>query len=227
MRGTLSDIRCARYAKTKTCWRRHPASNMEKEKSLLWHLRYVAIGLVPMGLIALALAYLFSENIEGARRHQHYCSTVAGLRVFHPLEPHTGWLADRKSEAKSLASRYPQISFARFEERGIAYDVRWKGGAVFLETSYDIQEASPNDVVTYQYLSVSDEVPGELRLRRYGDAVYDLKTGKLAARAYDFTYSWFDLPFTDEGRSTPRSCHNELHQTHEELRGAFAPTAGT
>ena len=200
---------------------------MEKEKSLLWHLRYAAMGVAPMALIALALAYLFSENIEGARRHRYYCSTEAGLRVFYPLEPHTGWRARGKDEAQMLAARYPQISFARFEERGIAYDVRWKGGAVFLEKSYDIQEASPNDVVTYHYLSVSDEVPGELRLRRYGDAVYDLKTGKLAVRAYDFTYSWFDFGFLHAGYSPPHSCHDEFNQTHEELKAAFAPTAGT
>ena len=148
-----------------------------------------------LGLLAIpaSVFWYYSDNIVGYYKFKGYCSKEAGLRISQAIKPKSGWIASDASLAKTAAA-LNGVDFARYtDEKKNSFDVRYLGGDVQRDSSFDVSRANDKDEVTYRIVFVNEELSGEIRMGKSGYEVFDINSGLLVARFYNFGYSIFDV----------------------------------
>lgn len=144
---------------------------------------------VPALLITLVLAW-FAPNIKGYYRWQHYCEAEGGLRIYHKLQKGVPWQTDHFG-GWSVAS-HGTVPFVRVKRSGHWVEMRYRGGAIDDERSYDAVATDAALATGYELRLVSERLPKELRLSRTGYEIRDIETGQLMVSWHRFTYSRFE-----------------------------------
>ncbi len=185
-------------------------------------LRTIGMALFLLALWIGAITAYFWENIRGNQHFKAYCETEAGLRVFKKAQPDRVWLADSPYSAVVAAS-FDGVAFARYVDTatGRQIDVHRIKGTGMRRRSYEHVDADLTKVPVYGWRSISAQpVAGGLRLTRSGDELYELKSGELLARYYDYGFFMFDPAKTPFSSPAPKTCLHNM-STYRELQNAI------
>lgn len=185
-------------------------------------LKVVAIVLGVVAFLVVILGWIFGDNLQGYNRYQDYCKKEGGLRVFQELERDVGWFASDVHEARTAAA-LSHVRFVRYREQQTSeeYDLRYIGGPLGLSSSYRAEKADISAEPIYVFRSVSEFIPQERRLRRWGNEVVDIRSNRVVASYFSFTYSKFDPNRTLLGAPSNDSCFAAPGQWREALSQAF------
>jgi len=156
---------------------------------------------VAVGVIGL----YFSSNVRGYYRFKEICEKEGGLRVFHPLKKGAGWKA-KKHWGHLMAAHLEHVAFVRYVD-GAEYDIRYRGGLVGLDESYDISLADEKKPVVYELVAINQSLAGETRTSRSGYEVREIATGRLMVRWYQIGYSTFDQDHTLLAAPSGQACY--------------------
>ncbi|WP_331347116.1 hypothetical protein [Cellvibrio sp. UBA7661] len=183
-------------------------------------MKYFFKSIAVISIIPLLIALYFFDNIKGYWRFKQYCASEGGLRVYQPLERGVGWLAEDQEQAKA-ASLLEYVDYARYTDKndGNTYDLRYLGGDLQLDASYEIKLEDQAKNPVYLWKSVGEGVKGELRLRRFGYEVVEIKSSKLFSLYYSFSYSKFDRSKTILDSPSRVYCFTEHEKGSEGLYG--------
>jgi hypothetical protein len=135
------------------------------------------------------LAY-FAPNIRGYYRFKEICDAEGGLRVHQRLKRNVGWLVIGGAPTWPLTLEH--VAFTRGKNRfGKMTDYRYLGGygPMWRNSEEPANLAIP---VAYEVRWINEQVPNELRLRKYGHEIRDITTGEILVRWYQFNYGTFD-----------------------------------
>lgn len=173
-----------------------------------------------ISIIPLLIALYFFDNIEGYWRFKQYCEKEGGLRIYQRLDRGAGLLAENKEQAKA-ASLLKYVDYARYTDKnnGNTYDLRYLGGDSQLDASYEIKFEDQARAPVYLWKSVGEDVKGELRLRRFGYEIVDIKSSKLFSHFYSFSYSKFDRSKTILDSPSSVYCFTEYEKDSEGMYG--------
>lgn len=156
---------------------------------------------------AIAILLFFLPNIYGYFRFKSYCSSEGGLHVYERLERNVGWLADDFDDAH-MASQLKYVGFVRYTDKkhDATYDLKYIGKDPQSDSSFEKILADESKKVKYKWIGVSDFVDNEVRLKRFGEKIIDLNSGKVMATYYMFSYSEFDMKHTILGAPSRNYC---------------------
>lgn len=166
--------------------------------------------LIIFAIVTGLILLLFNDNIRGYYRFKAICEKEGGLRVYQKLQPGVGWMADSEYEARS-AALLKNVGFVRYTNptTHILYDIRYLKGNPGNDASFDKRPADLAMPVLYAWERVSDQIQGELRLKRFGYEITDLQKKQLAVRIYEFSYSQFNQDKTFLAAPSLRLCASD------------------
>mgnify|MGYP000878039264 CR=1 FL=1 len=160
--------------------------------------------------IPIVILLFFSSNIYGYFRFKHYCSAEGGLRVYEKLERNVGWLAKDKYEART-AALLDGVGFVRYTDKndGKSYDIKYIGGDPQDDGSFEKYNMDGSKSIRYVWKSINQPVANELRLRRYGEEILDVKDNRVLAQYYMLGYEKLNRSNTLLDMPTEIYCFND------------------
>lgn len=166
--------------------------------------RVVKVALVVLAVPLAVLAY-FAPNIHGYYRFKQVCEAEGGLRIHHKLQKGVPWQTN--SYGRYSVASHGVVPFVRVIRDGQLLDMRYRAGPTGDDRSYDVVPADLSVSPTYELKLVSERLPDELRLGRFGYEVREIATGRLMVRWYQLGYGLFEQDRTLLAAPSDISCH--------------------
>ena len=159
--------------------------------------------------IPIFILLFFAPNIYGYFRFKSYCSSEGGLRVYEQLEKNVGWLAKDEYDARAV-SQLKDIGFVRYIDKndGNEYDLRYTGNNPQRDSSFEKKLADSSKSVEYIWNNIGDFLKDELRLKKSGYEILDIKDKRVLAGYYSFYYSKFDGDHVIFGETVWDNCRD-------------------
>ena len=138
--------------------------------------------------IALLIVWYFFDNIKGYYAFKEYCEKEGGLTVYEPLEKNVGWSVNDKYQAKYISS-LSGVAYTYYQDRsGAGYLVKYLGGDVNNDSSYEIKKSFSDEVrLHYVLIKKQEFVDDGKRLKLITDQIESNK--KIISEYKTFYYS--------------------------------------
>ncbi|MBC3910588.1 hypothetical protein [Undibacterium umbellatum] len=170
-------------------------------------MRKLSVFLLTVIGFMVAMTVWFLPNIYGQYRFSQFCGKDSGFHEYGEIEKNSPWLTTDQADAKSVVSTHAMVPFARYLDRdGQYFDVRYKGGNPWWDSSYEVISADLKIVVPYIFEYKASFIEKELRLRKDVYSLRDRKTNQVIFQHTGFAYTLFESKHTLLGQSDIQTC---------------------